>query len=137
MATAPVVVPGAQTLLAQSVVLDATLTTSQTVFTVPAGMRAVVTGVVFRDASAAVNAATTWSAGFDASSVNVFPTGRTTIQSMAATTAQYSFNAVGAIASTTSPLQGQATTNFSVKFGGTLTSNGTVKCDVLGYLEAY
>ena len=135
MATSPVVVPGALTQLVTGFVADATLTTAQVLFTVPNGMRAVVTAVVQRNASAAVNAATTWSAGFDASAVNVFPAGQTTAQSLQAS-AQYSFTQAPAIASTTSPFVGQGGQSLSLKYAGTLTSNGKVVVDVIGYLEA-
>jgi hypothetical protein len=135
MATAPVVIPYAVTQLVTGFVADATLTTAQALFTAPNGCRAVVTAVVQRNASAAVNALTTWSAGFDAAAVNVYPAGQTTAQGLQAS-AQYSFTQAPAITSTTSPFVGQSAQTFSLKYAGTQTGNGKVVVDVLGYIEA-
>lgn len=135
MATAPVVIPGALTLLASSVTLDATLTTAQTVFTSPIGEKALPLFAVFRDAGAAVNAATTVSVG-NAASATAYLNASTLLQSMATTTGPvvqplYGSSVGTAVASM------KANTAFTVTFGGTLTSNGAVRCDVYGFLYAY
>lgn len=132
MASAPVVIPQAQTILADGVTLDATLTTAQTVFTVPNGMKCVISAVVFRDATASVNAATTFSVGVNGTANNVV-SASTAAQSMAAG------NAVRGVATltSTSTAYGTSGQNCTLTFAGTLTSNGFVKCDVLGYLVAF
>lgn len=134
MASAPVVIPYALTQLAEGVALDATLTTAQTVYTVPNGMKAVPMFVVFREASATVNAATTVSVGTTASAT-AYLNASTILQSMLTTTGAILSPTYGSSVGTAKAVQPQGS-NFTVTFGGTLTSNGQLKCDVLGYLTA-
>ena len=132
MATSPVVIPGAFTQLATGVTLDATLTTAQTVLTVPNGLRALPMWIVFRDASTAVNAATTVSVG-TGSSATQYLNGSSLLQSMATTTGAVVQPLFGSTVGTAQALL-TPTQTVTVTFGGTLTSNGKVRVDVVGYL---
>ncbi len=138
MANAQVVIPGALTQLATAVALDATLTTAQTVYTVPAGMRAVPLFFIFRDAgttSTPINAACTVSVG-NTASATAYLSASGVLQSMLTTTGAIVTPAYGSSVGTAKALQ-PSLSNFTVTFGGTQTSNGTVKCDVIGYLTAF
>lgn len=131
MASAPVVIPGALTELATGVVLDATATTAQTVLTTQNGTKCMPMFIVFRDASAAVNAATTISVG-NTSSATAYLSGSALLASMATTTGPVFQPLYGSsVATAKAYLAGNNT--VTVTFGGTLTSNGSVKVDVLGY----
>lgn len=132
MATSPVVIPGAFTQLATGVTLDATLTTAQTVLTVPNGLRALPMWIVFRDASATVNAATTTSVG-TGSSATQYLNASSLLQSMLTTTGAVVQPLFGSTVGTAQALLTPAQT-VTVTFGGTLTSNGKVRVDVIGYL---
>lgn len=134
MASAPVVIPYALTQLAEGVALDATLTTAQTVYTVPNGMKAIPMFVAFREASATVNAATTVSVG-NTASATAYLNASSVLQSMLTTTGAILNPTYGSSVGTAKAVQLQGS-NFTVTFAGTLTSNGQVKCDVLGYLTA-
>lgn len=134
MANAPIIIPGALTELATAVSLDATATTAQTVFTCPIGMKAVPLFFVFRDTSATVNAATTVSVG-NTASATAYLNASASLQSMLTTTGPIIFPAYGSSVGTAKAYI-PALSNFTVTFAGTLTSNGTVKIDVLGYLTA-
>lgn len=131
MATAPVVIPYALTQLAEGVTLDAALTTAQTVFTSQNGTKCVPMFLVFRDASATVNAATTVSAG-NTGSATAYLNASALVQSMLTTTGPIFQPTYGSSVATAKAYlaQNEAVT---VTFGGTQTSNGKVKCDVLGY----
>lgn len=134
MASAPVVIPHALTLLAEGVALDATLTTAQTVYTVPNGLKAVPLFFAFRETSATVNAATTISVG-NTASATAYLSASGVLQSMLTSTGAILTPAYGSSVASAKALQTQGS-NFTVTFGGTLTSNGQLKCDVLGYLTA-
>jgi hypothetical protein len=135
MANAPVVVPYALTQLATGVTLDATLTTAQTVFTVGNAEKCVPQFIVFRDASATVNAATTVSIG-NSNSATAYYNASTALQSMLTSTGAIVLPLYGSsVATAVAYLTG--TQNFTATFGGTLTSNGKVKVDVLGYLTVF
>lgn len=132
MATAPVVIPYALTQLAEGVSLDATLTTAQTIFTVPNGAKAEALFIVFRDASATVNAATTLSLGTSASAT-VYLNASTLLQSMLTSTGPIVQPLYGSsVATAKAYIPGNSVMNAT--FAGTLTSNGVVKVDVLGYI---
>lgn len=117
--------------LAANVVLDATSTSAQSLLTPPPGMKVVITQILFRDASASINAATTVSIGANGTST-ALASASTVLQSMAAG------NAVRAVVTqgTSSQVYALPGNDVTVTFGGTLTSNGSVKCDVIGYLTA-
>lgn len=134
MANAPVVIPYALTELATGFSLNAATTAAQTVFTCPVGMKAIPMFLVFRDAAATVNAATTVSAGNTASST-AYLSSSALLQSMATTTGPVFQPTYGSsVGSAVAYMQGGS--NFTVTFGGTLTSNSNLHCDVLGYLTA-
>lgn len=135
MATAPVVIPGALTLLASSVSLDATLTTAQTVFSSPIGEKALPLFIVFRDAGATVNAATTVSLG-NASSATAYLNASSLLQSMLTTTGAIVQPLYGSSVATAKAPMAQNSA-FTATFAGTLTSNGAVRCDVYGFLVPY
>lgn len=132
--TAPVVIPYALTQLATGVVLDGTSTSAQTVMTVPAGMKCVPMFLVFREASATVNAAATVSVG-NSSSATAYLNASALLQSMLTTTGAIVQPLYGSSVATAKAvlLSSQV---LNVTFGGTLTSNGQLKADVLGYLTA-
>lgn len=133
MATAPLVIPYALTQLATDVELDATLSTAQTVFTAPNGAKAVPTMLVFRNASAAVNAATTVSAGTSASAT-AYLNAADLLQNMLTTTGYIQTPLYGSsVATAKAPIPGGS--SMTITFGGTLTNNGKLYCDVLGYVE--
>lgn len=138
MASAPVVIPYAMTQLAEGVSLDATLTTAQTVLTVPNGTKCFPMFIVFRDQNGAaaggqINAATTVSAGTTASAT-AYLNASTLLQNMLTTTGPIFQPLYGSsVATAKAYIPGGAV--LSVTFGGTLTSNGAVKADVLGYLS--
>lgn len=134
MANAPVVIPYALTELATGVVLDATLTTAQTVFTAPVGMKCVPMYLVFRDTAATVNAATTVSAG-NTAGATTYLNASSLLQSMLTTTGPIFQPTFGSSVGTAKAYM-QGASNFTVTFGGTQTSNGSLKVDVLGYLTA-
>lgn len=135
MATAPVVIPGALTQLASGVALNAATTALQVVYTAPNGLKCQPLFVVFYDASTAVNAATTVSAGNSAVSTTTYLNASAVLQSMLTTTGAIVLPVYGS--SVAAAVAKQAGSNtFTVTFGGTLTSNGTVKCDVIGQLGA-
>lgn len=130
MATAPVVIPYALTQLAEGVALDGTSTSAQTLFTVPDGARCVPMFVIFRDASASVNAGTTLSLG-TGSTATYYVNASALLASMATTTGAVVQPVYGSsVATAKLPLQGGET--VTATFAGTLTSNGAVKADVFG-----
>lgn len=135
MSTAPVVIPGALTQLATGVTLNAATTTAQTLFTAPNGLKCIPLFLVFRDCSATMNAATTTSAG-NSTSATAYLNASTLLQSMATTTGPVVQPMYGSTVGTaTAYLTGGS--NVTVTFGGTTTSNGYVKADVLGFLVGY
>ncbi len=129
---APVVIPYAMTQLAEGVVLNASVTTVQTILTCPAGAKVIPMFIVFRDASAAMNAATTVTVGTSVTATQ-YLNASALLQSMLTTTGAVFSPLYGTSVATAQPeLTGTATVQAS--FGGTLTSNGVLKCDVLGYI---
>lgn len=138
MAQAPVIIPGAVVQLASGVVLDATLTTAQTVFTGPNGLKCIPYFVTFRDASATVNAAATVGMGQSSTatggSSTQYLSASTVLQSMLTSTGPVVVPLYGSSVGTAKPLVPQGS-NVQVTFAGTLTSNGFVKCDVYGVVE--
>lgn len=125
---AQVVIPGADVLLVTGVVCDATLSTAQTVLTNSAALPCVISQLMFRAPSAAINAATTVTVQAVNSSTRTLVSAGTQLQSMAA-------NADGVTIIT---LTGQTFVvapgaTLTVTFGGTLTNNGTIKLDVIGH----
>lgn len=132
MASSPVVIPGALTQLATGVTLDATVTTAQTVFTAPSGLKAFPMFLVFRDTSATVNAATTISAGVTGAATR-YLNASSVLQSMLTTTGPVFVPVYGSTVGTAVAYV-QPNTNVTVTFGGTLTSNGQMRIDVLGYI---
>lgn len=133
MAQAPVVIPGAIVQLASAVTLDATLTTAQTVFTAAQGLRTSPQFIVFHDASATVNAAATVSVG-NAVSATAYLNASTVLQSMLTSTGAVELPLYGSSVATAVKRM-NSLDNFTVTFGGTLTSNGKILVDVLGYVE--
>lgn len=134
MANAPVVIPYALTELATGFVLNASVTTAQTVFTCPVGMKAFPMFLVFRDAAAAINAATTTSAG-NSASATAYLNASALIENMLTSTGPIFQPVYGSsVGSAVAYMQGAS--NFTITFGGTLTSNTNLKVDVLGYLTA-
>lgn len=133
MAQAPVVIPGALVQLASGVVLDATLTTNQTVFTAPNGLRTNPQFVVFHDVTAAMNAATTLSVG-NAVATTTYYNASAALQSMLTTTGAIQLPLYGSSVGTAVKRMNSGDA-FTVTFGGTQTSNGKIQCDVLGYVE--
>ena len=131
MASAPIVIPYAMTQLAEGVSLDATLTTAQTVFTAQNGTKCVPLFVMFRDASATVNAATTVSVG-NTASATAYLNASALLQSMLTTTGVIVQPLYGSSVGTAKAYM-PGGSNFTATFAGTLTSNGVVKVDVWGY----
>ncbi len=144
MATSPVVIPHASTLLAEAVIIDSTNTTTvQTLLTVPNGMRCVVTGLVLRNPNLLMTAGRTFSVGFNAAGNDVFAanTCSTLALPLAGTTcAVYNLGGTTNSVAVASPAAGSvvglggATLSMSV-FSATALATA-VKCDVYGYLVA-
>lgn len=132
MATSPLVIPGAFTQLATGVTLDATLTTAQSVFTVPVGLKAIPMWIVFRDAGATVNAATTVSVGVTGAATQ-YLNASTLLQSMLTTTGPVIQPLFGSTVGTAKAYMTQSS-DLTVTFGGTLTSNDKLRVDVVGYI---
>jgi hypothetical protein len=90
--------------------------------------------VIFSDASATVNAATTVSVG-NAVATTTYLNASAVLQSMLTTTGAIHLPTYGSsVATAVKRMAGGD--NFTATFGGTLTSNGTVQCTVLGFLAA-
>lgn len=125
--------------LTMGVVLDATLTTAQNIAVLvpnPAtstqafsNTTFVVSALKFRSASTAINAATTFSVGWTSTS------GTTTATNVVSASTAVESQATGKVVSVaTSPVTPGTPGQFlNITFAGTLTSNGTVVVDVLGY----
>ncbi len=133
MATAPVVIPYALTQLAEGVALDGTSTAAQTIFTVPTGTQCIPMFLVIRNVAAAVNAATTLSVGTTASAT-AYLNASSLIQSMLTTTGAIVQPLYGSsVATAKARVPGASVVNATL--AGTLTSNGAIMVDVLGYLS--
>ncbi len=134
MANVPVVIPYAMTQLATAVVLDGTITTAQTIFTVPNGEKVIPMWIVFRDGSSTNGAAGTVSLGTTASATAYLNTS-TVLASFLTTTGPVVLPLYGSTVPTAVAYI-PALSVLTIKFPTVLTTTGTIKVDVLGYVTA-